>query len=286
MNIGLKKLSSGPRVETIENFTYSYSNQPALTVVIPVRNICGPRIRNCIRSLELQRLKNFTTVIADYGSSVRRFNKLLKDLKDFNCIIYRYPTNEIWSLSVARNIGIRRARGKIVATLDADLILEQNVLSILVKLYEEIENPLVVSTVCNLRKKTVLDKIRLPRDYDKFRMLCKPRSGIGGLMSAPLEWWHKVRGFEERMKGWGVEDDDLRKRAKIDGRKICNIQSLELPKIKVYHQWHPKYSYPFEYGALWNANYRLFKDNVGIIIRNDENWGLWHEDKLCSERVE
>ena len=286
MKIGLRNLNDGSRVETIENFTCSHSSQPMLTVVIPVRNIRGPRIRNCIRSLELQKLKNFTTIIADYGSSVEKFSKLLKDLENFNCIIYRYPTNEVWSLSVARNIGIRRARGKIVATLDADLILEPNVLSILVKLYEELENPLVVSCVCNLRKKTVLDKIRLPRDYDKFRMLCKPRSGIGGLMSAPLEWWYKVRGFEERMKGWGVEDDDLRKRAKKDGMKICNIQSLELPKTKVYHQWHPKYVYPIEYGGMWNQNYKIFKDSGDILIRNDESWGLWYEDKLCSERVE
>jgi len=267
---------SKPRVKTFKTLKSSLE-QPILTVVIPSRNISGPRIKNCIRSLQLQRLKNFTTIIADYGSSPEHFKELMKNLENFDCTIYRYQTDKIWSLSIARNIGIRRATGEIVVTVDADLILEQDVLNTIVKQYEEIENAFVVSCVCNLRKKINLRKIRLPIDYDKFRGKCKPRWGIGGLMSAPREWWYKVRGFEERMKGWGVEDDDMNRRANRDGRETLNIQNLELHNIKIYHQWHRKYTYDPKHKNIWEKNYKIYKEYKDIIIRNDENWGLWYE---------
>jgi len=61
------------RVQTIKTLETQLFTQPMLTVVIPIRNISGPRIRNCIKSLELQNLESFTTIIADYGSSTKDF---------------------------------------------------------------------------------------------------------------------------------------------------------------------------------------------------------------------
>jgi len=209
----------------------------------------------------------------------------MRDLENFDCTVYRYPTKDFWSLSIARNMGIRRATGKIVVTVDSDLIFEPNVLSTIVEQHEKLENPFVVSTVCNIYENVSLKKIRLPDDYIKFRN-CRQRPGKGGVMSAPRNWWHKVRGFDERMRGWGAEDDDMWARAERDERDLFNIQSLKLPHIKVYHQWH---SIPFlirtkqmskeKYKELWRINKSIWKDNK-TIIRNDENWGLSdHEDQ-------
>jgi len=267
------------RVQTIKTLKNPSLTQPILTVVIPVRNIGGWRIRNCIRSLELQNLESFTTIITDYGSSTKDFEQLMSDLENFDCTVYRYSTDEAWSLSIARNIGIRRATGKIVVTVDSDLIFEPNVLSTIVGQHEKLENPFVISTVCNIYENVSLKNIHLPNDYIKFRN-CRQRPGKGGVMSAPRDWWHKVRGFDERMRGWGAEDDDMWTRAGRDERDLLNIQSLKLPNIRVYHQWHPipflirtKQMSKEKYKELWRINKNIWKGDK-TIIRNDENWGL------------
>lgn len=267
------------RVQTIKTLKTPLLTQPMLTVVIPIRNTSGWRIRNCIRSLKIQSLESFTTIIADYGSSTKDFEQLMRDLENFDCSIYRCSTERVWSLSIARNMGIQRAMGKIVVTVDSDLIFEPNVLSTIVEQHGKLENPFVVSTVCNIYENVRLKKIRLPEDYVKFRN-CRQRPGRGGVMSAPRDWWHKVRGFDERMKGWGAEDDDMWARAGRDKRDLLDIQSLKLPNIKVYHQWHP---IPFlirtkqiskeKYKELWRMNKNIWKGDE-TIIRNDEKWGL------------
>lgn len=100
-------------------------------------------------------------------------------------------------------------------------------------------------------------------------------------MSATREWWHRVRAFDERMIGWGAEDNDMWKRAEADGRILLDIQTLGLPHAKVYHQWHPL-PILIETGQLSEEKFReLRRANKQIwkhdetIIRNDENWGLW-----------
>jgi len=261
-------------VFTVKTATYDTDEQPEITVVIPTRNISGLPIRNCIKSLELQTLAPSNTIIADYGSTTKKFNELMKDLEDFNCTVYRFITNEIWSLPIARNIGIRRATGKIVVTVDADLILEQDVLNTIVKQYKRDPNMFVVSSVCNLPSDKKLERAQLPRDFKTFRKRCTPRGGFGGVMSAPRSWWHQVRAFDERMKGWGAEDDDMWGRAVRDGRTLLNIQVLALPNTKVYHQWHRR-STPSSHAEWCQVNRMMFKRSKYAIIRNDENWGLW-----------
>lgn len=266
--------------EWVQTIKSSSLTQPTLTVVIPTRNVAGSRIRNCVRSLELQSLKSFTTIISDYGSSANELNELMKDIENFDCTICRYSTDKVWSLSIARNIGIRRATGKIIVTVDADLILESNVLSMIMEQHGKIENSFIVSTVCDLHESVNLENICFPDDYEKFKT-CVPRIGFGGVMSASREWWHKVRAFDERMVGWGAEDNDMWRRAGADGRSLLDIQTLGLPYTKVYHQWHPfplliktKQVSEKQFKELRRINKKIWKYDE-TVIRNDENWGLW-----------
>lgn len=270
-------------VQIIKEFKICVRKRPVLTIVIPIRNIYGSRIRNCLKSIQLQNLKFYDIIIADYGSSETNFNKLMEELKDIECTVYRCPTKAVWSLSIARNIGIRRAKGSIVMTLDADMILEPMVLGTLVNLYKDNKNYLVISTVRDLNKSVELNQIKLPKDYEMLRQESQYRHGVGGLMSAPRKWWHKVRGFDERMTGWGAEDDDLKKRAKSDGRTVINLQSLKHPKTMVFHQWHPK---PWlvksgqmskkELDKRAKANLNLYRRAyLASVFRNNGDWGIW-----------
>lgn len=268
-------------MKVVKTKEFKMGRKPILTAVIPVRNIWGTRIVNCLKSLRLQTLKFFDIIVSDYGSSDDAFKNLMKNLEPFRCTVYRCSTKAVWSLSIARNIGVRRATGKIVATIDADLILEPSVLEAVVNTHRRKPKSLVTNSVCDLNESVDLNQIEIPRDFEMLRENCEARFGVGGLMSAPRTWWFKVRGFDERMKGWGAEDDDLRKRANLDGRKHLDLQSLGLPQSRVFHQWHPK---PWlvqseqlteeQLHKLWIKNNRIFR-RVDKVLRNDKHWGIF-----------
>ena len=113
-------------------------SDPAFSIIVPVRNRWGPRLRNCMMGLEIQTLQPLEIIVADYGSTEQGHEAMMKTLDDFNCSVYYYRTNEVWSLAIARNMGIRRsnARCRNVAAIDADLILESRVVEALAKSHE------------------------------------------------------------------------------------------------------------------------------------------------------
>jgi len=301
---------------------------PIFSVVVPLRDRWGPRLRNCVRSLENQTLRPIEIIVADYGSTQKGHEAIMETLKDFDCTVYYYPTDKIWSLSVARNMGIRRsyAQCEDIAVVDADLILEPRVLEVLSQAHASRPRSYISCFIEMLRPKTgarfvefmencvtsgrsradcILeykklypgrpdedpDDFRFPRDSAKLRVIARadgsePSAGLGGLVSAPRDWFFKVRGFDERMKFWGAEDGDLWKRAGLDGMDCYRINDLEEANTEVYHQFHDDcisvvYDEPWGLFKLTTEEKRHIKWNKTLmvrdnsIIRNNDNWGLW-----------
>ena len=243
------------------------------TLVIPTRNRHGARMRNCMRGIQLQTQEGIEVIVADYGSSEKGIEIMLKSLEPFDCTVYHYKTDDVWSLSRARNIGIRRANAKHIASLDVDCIMMPDVVQATVKRYQENPNDFVVNRVCHCPKDLDVTSLVLPRDYPRLRQTCEcVRPGVGAYMSAPREWWFKVRGFDERMKRWGAEDDDIKKRARKDGRRLHVLSQKKEPEMKIYHQWHPKSEARLNSRAQQRINLKIFKRD-GTIIRNKGNWG-------------
>lgn len=257
------------KVQIIEN--------PAFTIAIPIRNKHGSILRNCLRGISLQTIKNIEVIIADYGSSPSSHQKMLATLKQFDCTVYYCPTKEVWSLSMARNIGIRRAKGKHVMTLDGDCVMEPNVVKTIRDALKQHPNSLVISRVCQLPRMN-LRKVRLPKDFTEMqKKVERVKPGYGASMTATNKWFRKVRGFDERMKAWGAEDDDLKARAERDGLKVKVIDVSTGNRI--YHQWHPR-SVPAHKKRVGKEKFqKLFNENIRIlrrdktIIRNDRHWG-------------
>ena len=254
-------------------------SKPKVSVVVPIRNRWGCRVVNCLRSVQLQTLGGVEVVFADFGSHANGHRGLMDLLKPYDCTVYYCPTKEVWSLSRARNMGIRRARAPIVVSLDVDMILERNTLHVINMVQKHKPQTLIVSRVRNLPDIN-LCKVRLPRDYPRLAKLAEPhRPGVGGLMSATRSWWHRVRGFDERMKAWGADDNDLVKRARADGLDVINLERQGFKNVDLYHQHHVK-AIPFHKGILGEKRYNAYYElNVSIfrgddsIRRNDRTWG-------------
>ena len=224
---------------------------PALSLVIPIRNLHGARIRNLLRSIELQQTENLQTILSNYGSTEENTRKLLETTSSFNCAVWDTSTDEAWGLSIPSNIGIRRATGKYIARLDADLILEPHVLKDTLQRLNAQENLLIIRQPIFLPEDFNFENLKLPQDYGK--LMAQPKRYItpsyGAFVVTKRSWWHRIRGYEERFRGWGLPDWDLWRRTARSGVKRLLIgESISKRKrniIKppedtvVYHQWHP-----------------------------------------------
>ena len=245
-------------------------------MILPTRDLDKESVRNVLKSLSLQ-THTPEIIIADYGSTLPHLNALASLAYEFGAIIYHAPPGPIWSLAVARNIGLRRANGKYAMTLDADCIIEPQVVATVLLHHLKHPNSFIASRVCHLPEMN-LENIELPRDYPKLSDLsiCD-KLGYGTLMSAPKEWWLYSHGFDERLKVWGGEDDDMMDRAKRGDMKIIKLETLEIQQTKIFHQAHT-----LTKNARVNVSDDQFikhiraKNLIRIeqtIIRNNENWG-------------
>lgn len=269
---------------TVETVQIHDVEDPAYSIVIPIRNRCGHRVRNCLKSVELQTLQPLELIIVDYGSTEENHEKLMKILPD--CTVYRCDTQAPWSLAVARNIGLRRATAGISCSVDADLIMESRVLEVAHKVHSTHSRVYMSNHVILLDPASLSSaSLTLPQGY---KQLADARwtyqsEGWGGFVSAPSEWWHECWGFDERMTVWGSEDVDMWKRAargRMDRRRLNSAGEEE---TSIYHLHHPSIPVKaFKTGdkeiiAIIKQNERWTRATKGL-RRNDENWGLGNED--------
>lgn len=274
---------------------------PVFSVVIPLRNRRGPRLRNCVKSIVNQTLQPLEIIIADYGSAEEEHEEIMKTLEDFDCSVYYYPTDEVWNLSKARNMGIRRsdARCENVVVIDADLILESRVMEALSQAHASRARSYISCFIRMLMPKTWPDEsnatsgdLCLPEDFVKLKDVnFWVSAGWGGLVSAPRPWLFSVRGFDERMKFWGAEDIDLWNRAGLDGMDCYRINDLKADGTEIYHQFHDdclswdqtKLTDEEADQIAWN---KLIAAGDNTLMRNNDNWGLWQiRDKASDEFI-
>ncbi len=293
---------------------------PVFSIVIPISHgegnrVNGPRLRNCMKSVVNQTLQPLEIIVADYGSTEDGHEEIMKILEPFDCSVYYYPdTDGIWNLSKARNMGIRRSQCENFAAVDADVILEPRVVEVLsqahasrlrsyiscfLRMLLPEENPhfteFIQNCVAGGRSRAGCiaeyrklypdnpDGFQLPRDFAKLRNIgFWASAGWGGLVSAPRDWFFKVRGFDERMRFWGGEDADMWKRAGLDNMDRYRINDLEQEDTEIYHQFHDD-CLSWDQSRLteeeaaqirWN---RLLAKKDFTLMRNNDIWGLWQK---------
>jgi len=112
------------------------NNSPTVSVIIPVYND-AEGLSDTLSSLVIQDYENYEIIVADNGSS----DDTLEIAKNFQ---EKYPDivkivieDKIQSSYAARNKGILSSNGETIAFIDADMIVEKNWLSKVVKKIEE-----------------------------------------------------------------------------------------------------------------------------------------------------
>lgn len=268
-------------VQTIRKQTFD--SPPKISIIIPLKDRCGVRLQNCLRGIQLQTHRGIEPIIVDYGSTQKNHEQLLHDIVPFECTLYRYPTEKIWSPAIAKNIGIRRAQGDYIATLDADCIMEPRVIEKTLTLHKKNDESYIETKMSFLHERLNIGNLRLPKDFDKLRENYSLRKyGFGSYLSVHRSWWLSVRGCDERMQGWGGNDDDIRTRVGRNGYNRIRLNQHEVSKTMIFHQWHPPSNKVFitKYGDvfknMWKRNVSIIKNDT-TIIRNKDNdsWGVF-----------
>lgn len=118
-----------------------------ISLIVPVYNKEN-YLQQCIESLQKQTLKNFEMICIDDGSTDRS-GELLDKLQSQDERIQVFHTDN-QGPSVARNIGLAKAKGKYIAFIDSDDIVVPNYLEIL---YNEAEASQLDVVIC--RRKIV-----------------------------------------------------------------------------------------------------------------------------------
>ncbi|MBO2544803.1 glycosyltransferase family 2 protein [Salegentibacter sp. BDJ18] len=117
------------------------SNDSEITLIIPVFNAEKYIIR-CLDSVKLQNYKNFEVILINDGSTDNSENIILDFMKSDNR--FRYFTQSNAGPSSARNLGIKEAKGKYLAFIDADDWLRPDYLE---KLVTPMQKP-IIDLVC------------------------------------------------------------------------------------------------------------------------------------------
>jgi glycosyltransferase involved in cell wall biosynthesis len=210
----------------------------------------------------------------------------METTRHFDCKVIHIPNVE-WSPPRACNIGIRRAEGDTIIKIDADLILEPEALEDTLQYTKH--HVFVIRQPLYLPEELDLSSLRFPRDYNKLRTLKTHYQlpSYGGFFAVNRDWWHKIRGYDERYVWYGCNDWDLWQRGLRSGLRRIIFGKEGLKKMmgitdykensKVYHQWHEK---PWKrlkisrdkFDAYKKRNRKIYNE-ANNILRNTEEWG-------------
>lgn len=117
---------------------------PQVTIIVPCYNY-GHYLPETLQSISLQDFDRWECIIVDDGSADNTSEVGQKWANEDGRFIYLRQNNA--GLSAARNVGLRRARGKYVQFLDADDLIEPGKISLQIRLLESLsEDALVYSS--------------------------------------------------------------------------------------------------------------------------------------------
>lgn len=173
------------------------SQQPLISVVIPCYND-GAYLPETVTRVRQQTLQDFEIIIVNDGSTDQNTLEILDKLSLENITVLH---KENGRMSSARNYGVKHAKGKFIAALDADDYFHPSFFEKAVRILEANENVATVTSYIQL--------------FGEFRKLSKPRGGneYNFLFSSQCPacamvrkvCWDAVGGYDEKMI-YGYED--------------------------------------------------------------------------------
>jgi glycosyltransferase involved in cell wall biosynthesis len=237
---------------------------PLLSLIIAVYNR-PDFLEKVLLSLQNQTMKGFETIIADDGSGPEIFEVIKRFAP-----LFSFPVRRLWHedkgfrKTVIANKAVSAATAKYLVFIDGDCVLHHRFLeshfrhrrnrTVLagrrVMLDREITEQLTNDNVASRRierpgfwwrhcaKTDRKHGLFVPGLFGIENMLKKNYSFYGSNFSIFREDILEVNGYDERIIGRGIEDDNLRERLKLNGIAIRSV-TREALQYHLYHSSDP-----------------------------------------------
>ncbi|PIQ24543.1 hypothetical protein COW36_11030 [bacterium (Candidatus Blackallbacteria) CG17_big_fil_post_rev_8_21_14_2_50_48_46] len=246
-------------------------------VVITTSEGREENLRYCLSALSAQKILPLEVVVVDDGS--QRGEETLKGLK------FPFPLHYLWRpndccLSLSRNLGAHQLQTETLVVIDSDILLNPEALEAYA-LFLEMKPHWILygyfgyeptlfspSNFYPEREIQWCDKRYVDYRQDTIipapNMLKYPHEWAwGGNFALSRKLYQRLKGFDERIKGWGGEDLDFASRAIGQG---CEVHFLL--DAWAEHQPHPtnqRFHTLSERGHVYTSHYTLSPYPVRIL---------------------
>jgi len=230
-----------------------------VSIVIPTRNR-SERLKNLLHSILKQTMQPKEIIVIDDSKDLRT-KKVIQQLRERFSekgveIRYIMPTkNQGKSISRARNLGAKEAKGDIVVFLDDDVMIKGNYLKEILKIFKKNPKTLgVQGTIVNMRYSSFWNSVKKVFYYwhaetDRCRMLPSGKTTFAYAPSSviPCEWLFglnaayrkevfKEFSFNEKLLGYSLGED---KEFSYKIHKKYPGSLFLTPYARAYHNSHP-----------------------------------------------
>jgi len=249
-------------------------SEKLLTIAVSNRNRMAPdnkATKLWVSSIENQVNKNFDVIAVDGGS--KNYTELKDFLSKHNIFCIQHIIGEKFHRGLLNNVGVRNAKTPYIACSDADMFFAPKLFDTVISMLDP--NKFIESRTMywkddfiNKIYKGILDPVKNIDSCKQGRI--KKRTTAGGFQCGHIDIWNKIRGYDERMDGWGSDDVDLVARVGMAGFKIKWLgESLE--SIMLFHQPHDKPNYIQDMKDQYkNLD---FYYNIKSYAANPDGWG-------------
>jgi glycosyltransferase involved in cell wall biosynthesis len=220
--------------------------EPKISVIIPAFNE-EKFLPKCLESLENQDFKDLEIIVVDNNST----DRTAEIAKKFGAILVSEKNQGV---AFARQKGFLKAKGKIIATTDADTILPKNWLSRIFKEFEKDENLVAFGGSCYFYSGPILVRLASRYFLTLFLIFDKFFSGGWNLMGCNMaikkEAFFKIGGFNTNLKL--NEESEISSRLRKVGKVILD------PNFKVKTSGR-RYRHGLIFGLMTYAPSTIFR---------------------------
>ena len=196
----------------------------------------------------LDRNRGCECIICDYGSEDNIQTFLNEQINGFR-YVYVEPNEDQWiNIPKGLNAGIFNARMPIVAPIGPDLRFSDDVIRSSIDLFRILGSFILRIECFKFDKDDKFEK----HTYSPYLLL---KSDV-----------LRSRGFDERMFGWGKEEDDLIERM----FRYQALMEMKVRGIAYKHVWHPE-TLREKYDTTGNMNQQFLYENVENNAKNAVN---------------
>ncbi len=226
-------------------------DKPLISVVIPTYNE-EKYIGDLLKSIKKQTYKNYEVIIGDYKSK----DRTREIARKYGAKIA--STNKK-GFSEGKNAGLKKAKGEIIAFIDADFTLSKRVFEEVVETFEKYPDVIAVQPRVFARRKA------LPyQKYNKFKIFAKMQNLISYFsfmtstpQAAPCVFLRsfvvkKVGGFDENIDI--LEDIDFYRRTRKFGKyRLINAKAGMCMRRLAKHGIAYVYLFKYFPAAIYNS---------------------------------